>query len=60
MICPQPVMSQEAAYLKALERAKVFRMERSRLVMRDASGAAMVAFVRIESAAVQRRSGPKV
>jgi len=48
MLCPQPVMTQEAAYLKALEGAKLFRMERSRLVLRDAGGAAMVAFTRIQ------------
>ena len=44
-MCPQPVMTQETAYLKALEGAATFRMERSRLTLRDAGGAAMAAFV---------------
>lgn len=48
MMCPEPIMDQETAYLKALAGATVFRMERSRLVMRDAGGAAMVAFVRAQ------------
>ncbi len=45
MMCEQPVMAQETAYLKALEKAATFRMERTRLVLRDAGGAAMAAFV---------------
>lgn len=44
-MCPQPVMAQEATYLKALEKAATFRMERTRLTLRDAGGAAMAAFV---------------
>lgn len=46
MMCPEPIMAQEAAYLKALAAAAVFRMERSRLVLRDAHGSAMAAFIR--------------
>ncbi len=51
MMCAQPIMAQETAYLKALEGAATFRMERTRLVLRDAGGAAMAAFIQKPAAA---------
>jgi len=44
MMCTQPVMAQETAYLKALEEAATFRLERTTLTLRDAGGAAMASF----------------
>jgi heat shock protein HslJ len=47
MACPEPpgVMEQEAAYLAALETARVYRIEGSRLILETAEGARVASFV---------------
>jgi heat shock protein HslJ len=45
MACPEPAMQQEAAYLAALGRATVYRIESNRLELRDAGGALQASFV---------------
>ena len=51
MMCSQPIMEQETAYLKALESAATFKIEGSKLTLRDAQDAAMAAFVQQAPAA---------
>ena len=43
--CATDIMTQEAAYLKALEASTVFAIQGSELVLRDAKGAAQVGYV---------------
>jgi heat shock protein HslJ len=45
--CPEPpgIMEQEAAYLAALETARAYRIEGSRLILETAEGARVVSFV---------------
>ncbi len=45
MACPQPVMDQEAAYLKALESAVTYKIDGDKLSMRTAANASAVDFV---------------
>lgn len=45
MACPDELMKQEAAFLAALGRATTFRIDGSRLELRDDGGALQVAFV---------------
>jgi heat shock protein HslJ len=46
MLCAQPLMDQETAYLAALQKATQYAFESGRLVLRDASGATQATFVR--------------
>lgn len=46
MLCAQPVMDQETAFLAALGKATHYQFESGRLVLRDASGATQATFVR--------------
>ena len=46
MACPSPGrMEQEAAYLAALQTARVYRIEGSRLILETADGARVASFV---------------
>ena len=49
MLCAQPVMDQETAYLAALQRATQYQFESGQLVLRDASGAIQATFIRGQS-----------
>jgi heat shock protein HslJ len=44
MMCPDPVMQQEAAYLAALPTATTYRIESTRLELRDAKGALQASY----------------
>jgi heat shock protein HslJ len=44
MACPQPVMAQEAAYLKALEQAATFKADAAQLTLFDAGGKPLATF----------------
>ena len=46
MLCAQPVMDQETAFLAALQMATQYQFESGRLVLRDADGAIQATFVR--------------
>jgi heat shock protein HslJ len=45
MMCPEPVMQQETAYLTALPTAAVYRIESNKLELRDAKGALVASYV---------------
>ena len=51
MACAPDVMTQEAAYLKALEAATVFALQGNELVLRDDKGAAQVGYMADKAAA---------
>jgi heat shock protein HslJ len=44
MMCPEPVMQQEAAYLAALPTVATYRIESTRLELRDAKGALQASY----------------
>jgi heat shock protein HslJ len=46
MLCAQPVMDQETAFLAALQKATQYQFESGRLVLRDAGGATQATFIR--------------
>ena len=45
MAGPEDLMAQEQAYLQALPRATVYKIEGSRLMLRDSTGAAIAEYV---------------
>ena len=45
MMCPEPVMQQEAAYLAALPTVATYRIESNKLELRDAKGALQASYV---------------
>jgi heat shock protein HslJ len=45
MMCSEPAMQQEAAYLAALAKATAYRIESNRLELRDAKGALQASYV---------------
>jgi len=45
MMCPEPVMQQEAAYLTALPTVATYRIESNKLELRDAKGALQASYV---------------
>ena len=46
MLCAQPVMDQETAFLAALQKASQYQFESGRLMLRDATGATQATFIR--------------
>ena len=44
MACPEPIMAQEAAYLKALEQARTYKIDGQQLTLFDAGGKALATF----------------
>jgi heat shock protein HslJ len=44
MACPEPVMNQASAYMKALEQAAIYKIEGKGLTLYDAGGKALAAF----------------
>ncbi len=52
MMCPEPVMEQEAAYLAALGNATTFSLGGDRLELRDADGALQVDYLASDDAAM--------
>ena len=58
MMCPQPIMDQEAQYLAAIQLAATYNVQGSRLDLRSAEDALQATYTQQPAAAAQPRGGP--